>query len=147
MGNPENPNAGQGPVVLDIGDDIGALIVTMPAVMDGLEVEIISTGTDQRHHAATDHGRLPHHHHSHADHGHDEHDHAAHTHAHGLPPHVAVVGRPLPDGSTSHSLVYPDLVEGSYDLYVRPDGPIRLTAVVRGGEVTYEQWPEGDPTR
>ena len=37
---PENPHAGQGAVLLDIGGDVGALIVTMPAAMEGTEVEI-----------------------------------------------------------------------------------------------------------
>ena len=35
----DNSHAGQGPVVLDIGGDIGALIVTMPAALAGAEVE------------------------------------------------------------------------------------------------------------
>lgn len=39
----ENPYAGQGPVLLDIGDDIGALVVEMPAAMEGVEVEIRAT--------------------------------------------------------------------------------------------------------
>ena len=36
----ENPYAGQGAVLLDIGDDVGALVVIMPAALDGAEVEI-----------------------------------------------------------------------------------------------------------
>ncbi|TQJ06663.1 hypothetical protein FB475_6329 [Kribbella jejuensis] len=36
----ENPYAGQGPVLLDIGGDIGALVVAMPAELEGKEVEI-----------------------------------------------------------------------------------------------------------
>jgi hypothetical protein len=36
----ENPHAGQGSVVLDIGGDVGALVVTMPAELEGVEVEI-----------------------------------------------------------------------------------------------------------
>jgi hypothetical protein len=39
-GSLENPWAGQGAVLLDIGGDIGALVVVMPAGMDGVEVEI-----------------------------------------------------------------------------------------------------------
>ena len=35
----ENPYAGQGPVLLDIGGDVGALIVTMSAESEGTEVE------------------------------------------------------------------------------------------------------------
>lgn len=152
MATEENPHAGQGPVVLDIGGDIGALIVEMPAQMEDLEVEIIPTGTDTRpvgrHHHAHDHPHGDVDHHDHADddtHGHS-HSHGPdgeHTRAGGAPPHVAVVARPTPDGRTIHSLVYPELVEGTYDLYVRPDGPIRLTASVLGGRVTDARWPNG----
>src|SRR5689334_1410228 len=48
MHDHENPHAGQGPVLLDIGGEHGALVVTMPPVAEGLEVEIrridITTG-------------------------------------------------------------------------------------------------------
>ncbi len=37
---PANAYAGQGAVLLDIGGDIGALIVRMPPQMEGAEVEI-----------------------------------------------------------------------------------------------------------
>jgi hypothetical protein len=36
----ENPFAGQGCVLLDIGDDVGAVVVATPAPMEGREVEI-----------------------------------------------------------------------------------------------------------
>ncbi len=64
----ENPYAGQGPVLLDIGGDVGALIVTMPAEAEGLEVEIRPRGAT----AAKVAGRaaVPHRHHDH------DHDHA-----------------------------------------------------------------------
>ena len=145
----ENPHAGQGSVVLDIGGEIGALVVTMPGWMNELEVEIVPTGTKQpRASAAHDHE----HDHDH-DHDHDgrEHRHqhghggVAHSHPAGAPPHVAVVPRPTPDGSVVHSLVYGDLREGVYDLYVRPDGPVRLTATVFGGRVTETDWPADRP--
>lgn len=35
----ENPWAGQGAVLLDIGGDVGALVVEMPASLTGVEVE------------------------------------------------------------------------------------------------------------
>ncbi len=34
-----NAHAGQGPVMLDIGEDIGALVLAMPAELAGMEVE------------------------------------------------------------------------------------------------------------
>ena len=36
----ENPYAGQGSVLLDIGGEVGALVVTMPAAMEGVEIEL-----------------------------------------------------------------------------------------------------------
>lgn len=36
----ENPHSGQGSVLLDIGGDIGALVVAMPASMVGTEIEV-----------------------------------------------------------------------------------------------------------
>ena len=147
MPTPENPHAGTGSVVLDIGGDVGALIVVMPPEMDGLEVEIVPTGTDARPAgvgAQHDHGHPAEqvHGHSHG-HSHDHsHDHG-HSHDHDTivaPPHVAVVARPTPSGALVHSLVYSALAEGTYDLYVRPDGPVHLTATVVGGEVTETQW-------
>ena len=136
MPTEENPHAGTGSVVLDIGGDVGALIVVMPAEMDGLEVEIIPTGTDARP-GAGDHDHDHDHDHHHADSR--NHDHTQGTHA---PPHVAVVARPTPSGSIVHSLAYSALTEGTYDLYVRPDGPVHLTATVIGGQVTHASWSD-----
>lgn len=46
----ENPHAGQGMVLLDIGGDVGALVVTMPASMIDVEVEIRPEGVTDGHH-------------------------------------------------------------------------------------------------
>jgi hypothetical protein len=46
----ENPHAGQGPVVLDIGGDVGALLVAMPETMADMEIEIRSVGAGRRAH-------------------------------------------------------------------------------------------------
>ena len=64
----ENPFAGQGAVMLDIGGDIGALVVETPPEMVGVEIEIRPAGANR--------------------------DAAGHTHY----PHVAVVERPAPGG-------------------------------------------------
>jgi hypothetical protein len=48
--HPENPHAGQGPVVLDIGGDVGALVVVMPDALAGVEIEIRSVGASRRAH-------------------------------------------------------------------------------------------------
>ena len=51
-----------------------------------------------------------------------------------------MVARPAPAGIV-YSLVYPQLTEGSYELYLRPHGPVELTADVTGGHVTEAVWP------
>jgi hypothetical protein len=130
MTEAQNAFAGNGPVVLDIGGDIGALVVVMPAGLDGVEIEIRPVGAEPNHS----------HDHNHS-HGHD------HSHGHGNSPHphVAVVARPSGQGRLP-SLVYPELVEGRYELYEKLGGPVRLRATVRGGEVTEAAWPDVDPS-
>ncbi|MGG5257306.1 hypothetical protein [Phycicoccus avicenniae] len=129
MGTPENPHAGQGPVPLDIGGDVGALVVTMPdgrPDLEGLEVEIRPAGA----------AAPTHHHHD----GHHHHAHGGHDHARSPFPHVGVVGRPTPAG-TVHCLVYPAVTAGDYVLCPMPGDTVALTATVVGGEVTELEWP------
>jgi hypothetical protein len=139
MTEAHNAFAGNGAVVLDIGGDIGALVVAMPAGLDGVEIEIRPVGAEPDH----DHD----HDHDHG-HGHDHSDGHGHAHSHSRHPHVAVVARPSgPSGqSRLPSLVYPELVEGSYELYEKLGGPVRLRATVRGGAVTEATWPDSDPS-
>ena len=120
----ENPHAGQGSVLLDIGGDVGALVVSMPLAMVGVEIEIEPVG-----------GAAPEHDHAH------EHEHG-HGHGHGHRPHVAVVDRPVTDGHEP-SLVFPDLVEGSYELFDKGQDTVLLTAEIIGGQVTFLEWPTG----
>ena len=136
-GNSENPYAGQGPVLLDIGGDVGALVVVMPAHSEGLEVELRPSGA-----TAVRAGHAHHHDHDHHGHGHGhpaaDGGHTAPSHA--AYPHVAVVARPEGDGVV-HTLVYPSVTEGEYELYVLPSGPVAMTASVIGGQVTRNRWP------
>ncbi|MEU0312794.1 hypothetical protein [Nocardioides sp. NPDC006273] len=126
----ENPHAGQGSsVLLDIGGDIGALVIEMPAELEGLEIELRPTGR-----AVPPGPEGAKHRNDELDHGHH------HGHHHGLP-HVAVVPRPTPEGDTVYSVVFYEVAEGRYELYVRPDGPVQLTVDVIGGKVTYAVWP------
>ena len=118
----ENPHAGQGSVLLDIGGDVGALVISMPPAMVGVEIEIAPVGG-----AADGH-----------DHGHGH----GHEHGHGHRPHVAVVDRPVTDGHQP-SLVFPDLVEGSYELFDKGQDTVLLTAEIIGGQVTFLEWPTG----
>lgn len=120
----ENPHAGKGSsVLLDIGGDIGALVITMPSELTGKEVELRPTDRVATSGQAEEHG-----------HGH------GHGHGHALP-HVAVVPRPSPEGEIVHSAVFFEVPHGTYELYVRPDGPVRLTVDVAGGAVTESAWP------
>jgi hypothetical protein len=126
----ENPFAGQGAVLLDIGGDIGALVVTMPESLEGEEIEVVSEeglaegAPSQRGHE-----------HDHS-HGHDH----EHSHGEGHRPHVAVVHRPVVGGQVP-SLVFPELAEGSYVLVDKGSDVVRLRVAVRGGEVTTATWP------
>jgi hypothetical protein len=119
----ENPHAGQGSVMLDIGGDVGALVISTPPSMVGVEIEIAPVGGA----SSRDHGH---------DHGH------GHGHGHGHRPHVAVVDRPVTDGHQP-SLVFPDLVEGSYELFGKGQDTVLLTAEIVGGQVTSLEWPTG----
>jgi hypothetical protein len=126
----ENPHAGTGSVLLDIGGDVGALVVNMPGHTTGDEVEIHPEGTDlvalrahDAEHAAQSGG-----------HGH------GHGHHHD---HVAVVVRPTPRGPRP-SLVYPEVTEGRYVLVPVGSDTAVLVAEVTGGMVTELDWPETD---
>ena len=128
MAQVENPYAGQGPVLLDIGGQVGALVVHMPESMEGVEVEIRPRGAT----VAETH------------HGHEEAWEAGAHHVHGARhaayPHVAVVGRP--DGTgTTFALVFAEVTQGAYELVPLLDGRVALTATVTGGSVTYATWP------
>jgi hypothetical protein len=114
----ENPYAGQGPVLLDIGGDVGAVVLHLPAAWEGAEVEYRHAGVD------------PHH-----DHDHD-HDHRHHHRHH---QHVAVVGRPAGAG-IAYTAVLPELTAGRYVLTLPVDGP-ELIVDVDGGAVTELSWP------
>ena len=105
----ENPHAGQGSVLLDIGGDVGAVVLYLPADWEGAEVEY--QRRDGRPVA---------------------HDHR-HDHPGGHRPHVAVVGRPVGD-RVAYSAVFPELVAGRYEFSL-PDGS-GLEVDVEGGVVT-----------
>lgn len=125
----ENPFAGQGPVLLDIGGDIGAIVLRLPASMHGAEIEIASV--DDEHESGHAHAH-PHHH----EHGSHDDDHAhdgGHHHR-----HVAVVERPTAAGP-QFTAVFPDVREGTYDLREH-DGSVSVRVQVTGGAVTEADW-------
>jgi len=108
---PENAWAGQGAVLLDIGGDIGALVVAMPTAMVGSEVEIRPLDGHEHDH---------------------RHDHLA---------HVAVVARPVADGHLPSLVFgelgagrYELFEKGRGDA-------VALQVEVTGGEVVAAPWP------
>jgi hypothetical protein len=136
----ENPHAGQGMVVLDIGGDVGALVVSTPPSLDGREIEICPAGHRSTH--PDDGGQWwigdwHNHTHQHSEHG-DTHPHGD-THSPAWP-HVGVLARPGA-GVTVYAAVYPGLRTGEYELWLRPDGATALTVAVVGGAVTSADWP------
>jgi hypothetical protein len=113
----ENPYADGGAVVLDIGGDVGALAVTMPASTVGLEVEIRPFDDQSGRAHAHDHG---------------------HTHL----AHVAVVARPVQNGRVP-SLVFGELASGRYELFEKGcPRDVALRVEVTGGAVTTADWPQ-----
>lgn len=130
--------SGQGTVLLDIGGEIGALVVVAGDELVGAEIEILPTGDTPHADPAgwSSSGGTPHRHGT-GEHVHDSHAHDSHVHDGPRLLHVAVHRRP--DGTCS--AVFPELHEGTYDLHVRPDGPVRLSVAVSGGAVTNAVWP------
>lgn len=133
----ENPHAGQGAVVLDIGGEVGALVVTTPAGLVGAEIEICPAG--RRDHQPDEGG--------HWWQGEwrptrrDEQHRSDQSHPRRLAwPHVAVVPRRTSAG-IRHAAVFPALRRGTYELWLRPHGSTVLIATVTGGTVTTATWP------
>lgn len=125
----ENAHAGAGAVVLDIGGDVGAVIVMTPAGLAGAEIEICPEG---RRDDEPDEGR-----------GWWAGEWRAHGHAHPSGPawpHVAVLPRPAPSGSRC-AAVFPGLRAGRYELWLRPAQPTAVAVSVAGGAVTSIAWP------
>ncbi|MEO3937226.1 hypothetical protein V3N99_10755 [Dermatophilaceae bacterium Soc4.6] len=146
----ENPNAGQGAVVLDIGDGRGAIIAHLSAADEGAEVEIESldgaaSEAELVELHAHEHAPAPAHEHPH-EHEH-EHEHQ-HEHAHDEPvaprPHVAVLGRPTPSGEVIYSAVFPSLPVGTYRLHERDSGRSH-EVVVTDATVTEVDWSAPTP--
>ena len=110
----ENPLAGQGAVMLDIGGDIGALVVEMPSGMLGVEIEIRP--------AAVGRPASRHRHH----------------------PHVAVVERPAPGGPTPSLVFGELRAGKYHLHRKTGDtvgDEVLATATVRGNAVTEMVWP------
>ena len=118
-------------VVLDIGGDIGALIVHTDASMHLVEIEISPDDESGEDVFQAEH---PHE----AEHSHE--DGHSHTHVHHTPgtTHVAVHERQMPDGAV-YAAIYPGLREGAYTLW-NADGTPADTVHIVGGTVVELDW-------
>ncbi|MBE7189296.1 hypothetical protein [Jatrophihabitans endophyticus] len=115
-------------VVLDIGGDVGALVVHTDASLRGVEIEISPNDGHGHDVFQAEHP----HEHTHAD---------GHTHTHAHTPgttHVEVLGRRVGD-EIRYAAIYPGLREGDYTLW-NPDGTAAHTVRVVGGEVVELDW-------
>ncbi len=131
----ENPYAGQGPVLLDVGAGSAALVITCPEELVGSEIGV--RRLDEPH-SEVGQG------HHHVGFGHGDHPAPDHPQIHphgstGHPPHVAVLRRPVPSGRLVASAVFPDLRPGHYRLWVLPAGSPR-TVDLEPGQVTCIDW-------
>ena len=105
-------------MLLDIGDDVGALVVFAPAALAGKEIEI---------RPRTSPSVL-----------------GASSHEHGVAPpppqHVSVL--PRDSASSAHYVaVFGAVPAGEYELALRPAGPVQLVLTVPGSQVTEATWP------
>jgi hypothetical protein len=111
-----------GTVMLDIGGDIGALIILTGEALHLAEIEISPEGADARLHT-----------HAHS------HDGGTHEHEHGAArTHVAVRERRGPSG-VRYAAIYPGLRQGRYTVWGL-DGAARDTVEIVGGEVRQVDW-------
>ncbi len=124
--------------VLDIGGDIGALILYTDAEYNEREIEVSPIDEDAHDHAhGHDHEHADEHDHVHAheDHGHD--------HGHGHRTHTAIHER-LSGGQQTYAGIYPELKAGDYRIWTDDPGlPDRVTIV--GGEVAEVDWRSQRP--
>ena len=116
-----------GTVMLDIGGDIGALVLLTSESMHLAEIEISPLDENARDVFQWEHK-----------HAHDHGD--GHTHSHGDPSrtHVAVRERRGPAG-TRYAAIYPGLREGDYQLWALDGQPADVVHIT-GGEVTQVDW-------
>jgi hypothetical protein len=115
--------------VLDIGGDIGALILYTDAEYAGREIEVSLLDDAAGHPAEAEHA-----------HGHDH----THSHEHGPEPahrgriHTAIHERRAGDLVT-YAGIYPELKEGTYRVWIDdPTLPNQVTIV--GGQVAELDW-------
>ena len=124
--------------VLDIGGDIGALILYTDAEYDECEIEVSPIdAAEQAHPQEHPHEHV--HEHLHEDeHPHEPGQGHAHAHEHGQRTHTAIHVRRVGDQLT-YAGIYPELKAGDYRIWTDdPSLPDRVTIV--GGQVAEVDW-------
>ncbi len=112
MAEPVAGPSGPGTVVMEVGGDIGALILYTPTEMDGREIEISRDGEPARRPGEPA---------------------AKRTHSQVRARHMA--------SGTRYAAVYPGLVAGSYTVWDHADQPA-ASVVISGGQVASCRWPD-----
>ncbi len=107
----------QGSVMLDIGGDVGALIIRTGPELLLAEIEVGRTDGETA---------VPPEHERH------------HGHSHGGRTHVAVRERVGPSG-TQYAAIYPGLRAGEYTVW-GTDGKVADTIAIAGGQITTLDW-------
>ncbi len=135
MTNPDELGPSQdGTVVLDIGGDVGALVLLTDASLLGAEIEINPLDA-----SGGDVFQETHPHEPASGHTHDHGDGHVHTHAHHPDrTHVAVRERLAPDG-VRYAAIYPGLRAGGYQLWNVDGTPADVVQII-GGEVAQLDW-------
>jgi hypothetical protein len=116
--------------VLDIGGDIGALILYTDAAYNGREIEVSPIDEpDDRHGRGHEHAY---------EHEHDHQHENAHGHEHGHRTHTAIHER-RSGGQVTYAGIYVELKAGSYRIWTDdPSLPDRVTII--GGQVAEVDW-------
>lgn len=128
MAEVHDMNARTAQVVLDIGGDIGALIVYTKPEANGAEIEI-SPREGRHRHGQVHQG----HDHTHGYQGLRDH-HGHHVHR----SHNQVHERNF-NGMVCFAAVYPELRAGEYDLWGEGPAPVDRVTIV-GGRITETDW-------
>ena len=128
-----------GTVMLDIGGDIGALIIMTPAEMLHVEIEVSPVEGAESSDESWSHSLLPH---QHDDHEHGDHEHGDHEHTHHRPgtTHVAVRERIGP-GGVRYAAIFPGLRSGDYTIW-NVDGSVRQVVQITGGAILTVTWED-----
>ncbi len=125
-----------GTVVLDIGGDIGALIIYAPESMLRAEIEI--SPVDDEGADVFQLGPGTHSHEPGAGHTHERGEGHSHSHADPRRTHVAVRERRGPTG-IRYAAIYPGLREGEYTIWGLDGNPAETVRII-GGEVAQLDW-------